>query len=463
MKKIVTATLAFLILVSVPSSANILLGPIKKNKRIGKDKPVREGNSRPDKAKNEKESEWWEQILEVLRDFGWIDVGEIKIFEIYIENNKRIEEILDKLKRIEEELDSASDDRREMGKIKEEMKNTLDGISTRVEDIIQKTRQLDSSIRNVKGSLYALADSLDIDLVHIAKDFEDIHKAIAKLDGGIAQLVQRVDSLGVVLVNLNNRIGSLEGRLGDLDGRVDNLEGRVGDLEGRVGDLEGKVDNLEGRVSDLEGRVDNLEGRLDSLESRVSLLEVRLRALEEHVYCRECFSPVSFGAFLSHWYSNQDDIESKPAVGGALLLNFSNRIGVWGEYYAHTITMKNTAETIEWNNHIVSAGAYYGWQPYEQWPFTFKVRSGVGVLAGLKNSGQNASGVSNGSSAGGLLRGEVIFGRYSTKSQFELYGNATLVILHECLELKSTDISKNLDRYFFNFSIGARIHVFGFN
>ena len=135
----------------------------------------------------------------------------------------------------------------------------------------QKIQSLKENVQLALNEQQTLADNLykallkafGIDISKLRGEFTSFAEAMQEitnaLSGAIEELAENVETAGLDLA--------------DLKERMETVEGTVGTLEEDVATAKENITTLQGNVSDLQSRVGTLESNYTALEARVYALE----------------------------------------------------------------------------------------------------------------------------------------------------------------------------------------------
>ena len=135
----------------------------------------------------------------------------------------------------------------------------------------QKIQSLKENVQLALNEQQTLADNLykallkafGIDISKLRGEFTSFAEAMQEitnaLSGAIEELAETVETAGLDLA--------------DLKERMETVEGKVGTLEEDVATAKENITALQGNVNDLQSRVGTLESNYTALEARVSALE----------------------------------------------------------------------------------------------------------------------------------------------------------------------------------------------
>jgi chromosome segregation ATPase len=135
----------------------------------------------------------------------------------------------------------------------------------------QKIQSLKENVQLALNEQQTLADNLykallkafGIDISKLRGEFTSFAEAMQEitnaLSGAIEELTETVETAGLDLA--------------DLEERMETVEGKVGTLEEDMATAKEDITALQGNVNDLQSRVGTLESNYTALEARVSALE----------------------------------------------------------------------------------------------------------------------------------------------------------------------------------------------
>ena len=170
----------------------------------------------------------------------------------------------------------------------------LDGLMMLLQSVSEKVDALGEDSSESKADMAELKNKVD----SLGKEVAATNKKVDKLEVKFDALEGRFDKLEVKVEALGENVSEVRTVVAVTDQKVDGLISALAVTDEKVGKLEVKFDALEGRFDGLEGRFDKLEVKVealgnevtttnrkfDKLEIKVDGLEVKVGELGKEVY-----------------------------------------------------------------------------------------------------------------------------------------------------------------------------------